>query len=782
MLGRLRIRQKLGVLLAIPLTAVALVMATFTVDRVVRARAYAATAEAALAARDVGALIQTLQQERLLALGYLVLPTLDRSALVSQGQTAMASVAQLAASERTAGIIERAQRQLDALRRVRPSIVDRTVTPRAAYTAYQVAIAALMESLDLARLRVVDVEVQREMLALDVLMRSNEDASRIGAIVVATAMDPSFDAAELRSVVDSDASNLSRFRQLVHPEQAILVATIEEGAAAQRLGRHVATVTRGGRLDSQAEVSEALTAALTYTGLRRLAQDRVARDVALAAQRDASVATTTAAAVAVGAAVLFLGVVGLAVTVSRSIARPLRRLSRAVGAVAELSRAELVRVADSESFDAKPPELASVEVDSDDEIGDLAAAVNRVQATAAMLLDRQATARANIATMFANVSRRTQNLVGRQLQMIDELARQEQDPAARERLSHLEHVTARLRRSADSLLVISGTVDPQLSAMPGRLSAVIDAALAEIEESKRVEVKLPLPNVAVGAELVSDLRLLLAELLENATNFTPPGSPIEVSATYDRSTSFASDATIAIVDHGLGMSPARMEEENRRLVERERLDVAPTRVLGLFVVGRLARRHGLTVRLEPTAGRGVTATVRIPARWLTPVAAPSGPAGLGVVPPLAVAAIESAVRSGPFPWLSARSDVAPVSGAPVSAAPVTGAPVTGAPVTGAPVGALGEVRRPPVAPATPPAAVPPRSERTREVRRVVRDPEAERASLDAYVSGLARAEQAHAPEPATDPHLTPTGRTLENTPADPIPVEQAEPTLAERHQ
>jgi hypothetical protein len=320
--------------------------------------------------------------------------------------------------------------------------------------------------------------------------------------------------------------------------------------------------------------------------------------------------------------------------------------------------------------------------------------------------------------------------------------------------------------------------------MPGRLTTVIDAALAEIEEYKRVDVHEPLPDVAIGAELASDLRLLLAELLENATNFTPPGSTVEVSATHERETSFAADATITIVDHGLGMSPARMEEENRRLVERERLDIAPTRVLGLFVVGRLARRHGLTVRLEPTPGRGVTATVRVPARWLTPASAPSGPGSLGVVPPLAAAAIETAARSGPFPWLSRRSGTeAPVSGVPVSAAPVTAVPIIGVPVGAAPV------RRPPVAPATPPAAVPPRSERIRPIRRVARDPEAERASLDAYASGVARAggvpdsESEPVTEPVTDSHPDLAGRTLEDTPADPTPdAERAEPTLVERHQ
>jgi signal transduction histidine kinase len=801
MLGRLRIRQKLGVLLAIPLTAMALVMAAFAVDRVGQARAYATTADAALAAREIGGLIQTLQQERLLAVSYLVLPSLDRSAVVTQGQTAAAETARLAAGERTAEIVQHAGPRLDALARLRPSILDHTATPTSVFVAYQETIATLMEALDLARLPAADTDGLRELLALDALMRSNEDASSIGATVVTAWTNPSFRASELATAVDSNAANLERFRQLAEPQQAALVDTVESGEAAQRLRRYAIILVGGGSPGGEADISEALAAAITYTGLRRVAQDRVARDAALDAQNDATGAATAAAAVALGAAVLFLGVAALAVIVGRSIARPLGRLGRAVGAVAELSRAELVRVTDSEAFDTAPPALASVEVDTDDEIGELATAVNRVQSTAAMLLERQATARANVATMFANVSRRTQNLVGRQLSMIEELTRQEADQAARDRLLQLQHITTRLRRSADSLLVVSGTVEQQLSAMPARLAAILDGALQDIEGYQRVEVLEPLPDVAIGAELALDLRLLLGELLENATNFTPPGSAIRIGAAHDRETSFAADATIVIVDQGLGMSPARMDDENRRLVERERLDVTPTRVLGLFVVGRLARRHGLTVRLEPTPGHGVTAVVRIPARWLTPASVPSGPAGFGVVPPLAAAAIESASRSGPFPWLSTRPDstetVAPVTGAPVSAAPVTGAPVgaapvIGAPITGAPIGvapALGTPVRPAprvVAPATPPAAVPPRSARLGPpIRpRRARDPEAERESVNAYLSGFARgaAEPGPDAEPGTEPPTAGSGRSLEDTPPDSAPAERVEPTLAERHQ
>jgi hypothetical protein len=135
-------------------------------------------------------------------------------------------------------------------------------------------------------------------------------------------------------------------------------------------------------------------------------------------------------------------------------------------------------------------------------------------------------------------------------------------------------------------------------------------------------------NPADVVVLVGDLRLLLAELLENAASFSAPGSMVDVEARLD------GDGVITIVDHGIGMTSSQLADENRRLIERERLDVAPTSVLGLFVVGRLARRPGLGVRLDPTPGQGVTATVTVPRRLLVtvPMAGSAWPPGPGTPP------------------------------------------------------------------------------------------------------------------------------------------------------
>ena len=150
-------------------------------------------------------------------------------------------------------------------------------------------------------------------------------------------------------------------------------------------------------------------------------------------------------------------VVGLALVVGRSVSRPLRRLTTAARGVADLAETELQRVADEDTGPEAVPRLAAITVTSSDEIGDLATAFNRVQSTAASLLERQVAGRRNVAAMFASVGRRTTNLVGRQLALIDTLEKSEEDPDTLGTLYRLDHVSTRLRRNASSLVVLSGS-------------------------------------------------------------------------------------------------------------------------------------------------------------------------------------------------------------------------------------------------------------------------------------------------------------------------------------
>ncbi|MEV0481190.1 sensor histidine kinase [Streptomyces sp. NPDC050508] len=298
------------------------------------------------------------------------------------------------------------------------------------------------------------------------------------------------------------------------------------------------------------------------------------------------------------------------VIVRRSVVRPVQALTGAAKQVAEVAGRELARVADDDAEDDGPPLLRDMPVTAKDEIGDLAEAFNHVQTTAAALLARQVVSRRNVAEMFGNVGRRVSNLTTRQLALIDAVERGETDPALLERLYSIDHIAVRLRRNADSLMLLAGIRETVMDGGPTELTNVVRAALGQIEGFQRVSLRAD-TEVMVEPDIIGDLTLMVAELLENAVSFSPAGSPVEVVVRTD-----GDDALIVVADHGLGMSADRIAEENARLIRRERLDLVPTKVLGLFVVGTLARRWDIDVTLARTPGGGVTSEITIPATLL----------------------------------------------------------------------------------------------------------------------------------------------------------------------
>jgi signal transduction histidine kinase len=614
MLARLGIGQKLVALAALPMVAVLLTMTPFIVERVGDARLARATAEATSTARDVGAFIQDLQRERLLALAYLTSTQLDRTALVAQTATANADLAQLRTRARTMAVVQRAERSLSNLAAVRTLFLDRGITPETAYQAYRRAIADLIDQLRLTNPPDADAEGVRQLQALDALARANEEAASVGATLIATAGDERFPVDLVNQATTAQVQYSDQLAKLVEPDQAALLGQMESGQAADRISQLVGTVNRPDRGSGDVTVADALSAAVSYTTLRQVAQDRITRDVASGATGRSTTAQRVAIGIGVAGLLLLLLVFWLARTISTSIARPLRQLTRAATDVAALTQRHLVRIADTDVDDPTPLRLPDVDITSPDEIGALAAAFNQVQTTAAALVEQQAHSRRNVAVMFANIARRTQNLVGRQRSQMQALRRLVTDPRAAEQLARLDQQRTQLRRSADSLLVVSGIVDQGAGGSPALLADVIAGVRGDLGPDAEIQVTMVAP-VTITAGFVDDLRLILGELLANAVNFSPPGSPVQLGA------ELREELAIRLVDHGLGLTEDRLAEENRRLVDRERLDIAPTSVLGLFVVGRLARRHNLRVRLEPTPGGGLTAMLWVPADLFRPAAA-----------------------------------------------------------------------------------------------------------------------------------------------------------------
>ena len=615
-LARLGIRGKLNLLLLPPLIAVVLVSVPFVLTQANSAGAAAQSAAVARHAQQLGGLMSQLQRERLLTGAFVATPSASPDQMVQQQKVVDQTVADVRNSlgDDAPDELSAALTRIGSLAELRQNAASRGVALDSVARTYNAVVDAVIDSLRLVPQLTSDAEGARELTALDALLRANEENSLRAMALIVTAVSPEAG----RSILDDatqqapifidrfvkqgdDGDDSQRAAQVVRIEQSDAGRRIDELAAQVGNPRDAAGTTK--------YVADVLSAADTHAGQRKLVQERAINEIADSATERADSATRLAWTVGLGAGGLFLLVAFLAIAVSRSIARPLRKLTTAATSVADLAGTELVRVTDTEEAEEQVPRLATIDVVSSDELGKLAAAFNRVQTTAAELVERQALTRRNTSLMFANVAKRTQNLVGRQLALIDEVERNEQDTRLLASLYRLDHLSTRLRRNADNLLVVSGTRDEARIAGPIELSTALRSALAEIEDYQRVKLGV-VGEILLSSALGADLVLVFAELLENATSFSPPGSMVEVD------TMFLADGAclVSIVDHGIGMTAEKMADENRRLVERERLELAPTSVLGLFVVGRLARRHELGVELlaTPTTG-GVTARLTIPA-------------------------------------------------------------------------------------------------------------------------------------------------------------------------
>lgn len=304
----------------------------------------------------------------------------------------------------------------------------------------------------------------------------------------------------------------------------------------------------------------------------------------------------------------------LALAAARSITRPLRELTEAADHLAEDRLPKLVDalrhpVEDDEHYLSAAMEPIAVR--SDDELGHLAQAFNTVQSVAVDVAAEQATLlKKGISELYVNLARRNQALLDRQIQHLDQLEREEQDAEVLQHLYLLDHLATRMRRNAESLLVLAGAESGPRRSKPVGVVDVVRAALSEVEEYERVDLGT-LAEATLHGPAVSDVAHLVAELLENATQFSPPESAVRVDGART-----GGSYQLVISDCGVGMKPEQLEQLNSILRDPPVTGLALGRSLGCLVAARLAARHGITVRLRTTEGEGATAYVVLPRHLL----------------------------------------------------------------------------------------------------------------------------------------------------------------------
>ena len=359
--------------------------------------------------------------------------------------------------------------------------------------------------------------------------------------------------------------------------------------------------------------------------------------------------------------------------VARALVRPLRVLRDGALKVAHTDLEEEVARVKAGGAEPIPQPLP---VYTTEEIGQVAHAVDELHTQALLLAGDEARLRLLVNDMFETMSRRNRSLVDQQLMLIDRLERNEEDPERLDNLFRLDHLAARLRRNSANLLVLAGAQLARDQRDPVPLSTVINAAVSEVEDYRRVELS-GLPDCALIGAAAGGVIHLFAELIDNALRYSPPTTTVRISAGRGGD----GGVMLRISDSGLGMNDADRRMANMRL--RAGSDVTPdnARHMGLFVVGRIAARHGIRVGLRgPSAneaGAGTIAEVYLPPTVLAPApgarsAGPQGRAGAVSSPSTKLAnAMATTDPAGGAAGLHAEPEPANQNGAETSGPPVT---------------------------------------------------------------------------------------------------------------
>lgn len=347
----------------------------------------------------------------------------------------------------------------------------------------------------------------------------------------------------------------------------------------------------------------------------RGAEDQLVGSVLSEASELASQAQNEAFLYGVFAAGAVLIAIIIAILVARATVGPLRRLTSAAYTLSTDKLPALVerlRNPEADEGESLAETLTPIDIDSRDEIGQLADAFNSIQQVTIEVAEEQSQLlRKGIGDIFINLARRNQTLLDRQIEFIDQLEANEEDPDQLDNLFKLDHLATRMRRNAESLLVLAGAEPPRRRGRPVALADVVRVAIGEVEDFARIQL-LSLDEATVGGNVAVDLAHLLSELMENATHFSPPDTMVEIVG-------HRADAgyIISVSDQGIGMSADQLAEANAQLAKPPLVGLALSRSLGFIVIGRLASRFEIQVKLTSSPSGGVTALVTLPPDLVT---------------------------------------------------------------------------------------------------------------------------------------------------------------------
>ena len=627
MIRNMQIRSKLIAVLLIPLVALTVLAAIGIGANVARGVEANRVHDQTAFAVNLSALVHELQRERDLSAGWVGSGrdagyggvVAQRVAVNQALQTFRNDVADLGSRDQGSAFrrrVDTAVRQFDQLNSDRDRIeTDPTWTVERTLDLYSGMIANLFAAeLELGG-QTDDRNLIRNLATFVALGRFKEAASKERGLVYAVASAGQFAPGEFQRFATSLGAQdtwRAQFGSTASPEQSSRLEAIQSSPDVLRTNElrnflRNALLTGDARSRVEIDPAEWYERSTARIDLLRGVETTIAEDVSAASKAAASAASRQALLYTVILTLVLWVTVGLSLWLARSMVGPLRNLTRSANEVAEQQLPGLVErlqhSTDPRDLDVTPE---PVPVQSNDEIGQVSAAFNSVHRVAIQVATEQAALRKSIGDMFLNLARRSQSLIDRQLELIDDLERTEADPDALDNLFKLDHLATRMRRNAEDLIVLSGAEPARRWSQPVPLVEAVRAALAEVEDYNRVEL-LPIDEIGVAGQAVSDVVHLLAELIENATSFSPPGTKVQVAGQQ-----VSNGYVLEIEDRGLGMSDDELVEANERLANPPMVDFALSRMLGLYVVARLAQRYNIKVQLRHSWYGGITALVLLP--------------------------------------------------------------------------------------------------------------------------------------------------------------------------
>ena len=450
-----------------------------------------------------------------------------------------------------------------------------------------------------------------DLAALAQAKETTAQLAQLGATIVGSGVFEQTDRENLGELSQSAVNTINRVGETLGAQRRAAVrdaVNSDSTLAFNELIREINRTPNGGNV--AVELTSYLDAANGTLNDWRGVETAIAEDISAAAAAERTAAQDSARNFAIAAAGAVVIAALLAWFVARSITRPLGRLT---DAAYDLSNEKLPRLVEqlrspNASAQSIGADIEAIDVRSSDEIGQLGEAFNAIQQVTVDVADEQAALlRRGISDIFVNLARRNQALLDRQIEFIDQLEANEEDPDQLENLFRLDHLATRMRRNAESLLVLAGAEPTRRRGRPVPLTDVVRVAIGEVEDFARISL-LALDDVAVSGNVAVDLAHLLSELMENATQFSPPDTQVEIVGHRTKENSYV----VSVSDQGIGMSAEQVAEANDLLANPPLVGLTLSRSLGFTVIGRLASRFDISVRLTSSPAGGVTALVTLP--------------------------------------------------------------------------------------------------------------------------------------------------------------------------